>query len=51
LAYYHSHRADIDADIEADERFVAKQKAKAGRSLVEQKLTALNEKNDALPAG
>jgi uncharacterized protein (DUF433 family) len=27
LAYYHSHRAEIDADIEADERFVAEMKA------------------------
>src|SRR5437763_9678498 len=26
LAYYHSHRAAIDADIEADERFVAEMK-------------------------
>jgi uncharacterized protein (DUF433 family) len=30
LAYYHSHRAGIDADIEADERFVADMKGKAG---------------------
>jgi uncharacterized protein (DUF433 family) len=30
LAYYHSHRAEIDADIEADERFVAEMKAQAG---------------------
>src|SRR5438270_10425887 len=30
LAYYHSHRAEIDADIEADERLVAEMKAKAG---------------------
>jgi uncharacterized protein (DUF433 family) len=32
LAYYHGHRAEIDADIEADERFVADLKAKAGPS-------------------
>src|SRR5438270_1550847 len=30
LAYYHSHRVEIDADIEADERFVAEMRAKAG---------------------
>lgn len=30
LAYYDSHRAEIDADIEADERFVAEMRAKAG---------------------
>src|SRR5438128_5544924 len=41
LAYYHCHRAEIDADIEADERFVAEQKAKAGPSQVQQKLAAL----------
>ena len=23
LAYYHSHRAEIDADIDADQKFVA----------------------------
>ena len=41
LAYYHSHRAEIDADIEADERFVAEMKAKAGPSQLQQKLAAL----------
>ena len=40
LAYYHSYRAEIDADIQADERFVAEQKAKAGPSHVQQKLAA-----------
>jgi uncharacterized protein (DUF433 family) len=30
LAYYHRHRTEIDADIEADERFVADLRAKAG---------------------
>lgn len=29
LAYYHSHRAEIGADIEADEKFTAVMKAKA----------------------
>jgi uncharacterized protein (DUF433 family) len=29
LSYYHSHRAEIDADIEADERFVAELRAAA----------------------
>jgi uncharacterized protein (DUF433 family) len=32
LSYYHGHQAEIDADIEADERFVAELKAKAGLS-------------------
>jgi uncharacterized protein (DUF433 family) len=30
LAYYHSHRAQIDADIADDERFIAEQQAKTG---------------------
>jgi uncharacterized protein (DUF433 family) len=30
LAYYHSHRDEIDADIEADERYVAEMKPKSG---------------------
>ena len=38
LAYYHSHRAEIDADIEADERFVAEMKAQAGPSNLPEKL-------------
>jgi uncharacterized protein (DUF433 family) len=32
LAYYYGHRRQIDADIEEDERFVAKMEAKAGPS-------------------
>jgi uncharacterized protein (DUF433 family) len=38
LAYYHSHRAEIDADIAADEQFVAEMKAKAGPSKLQEKL-------------
>jgi uncharacterized protein (DUF433 family) len=51
LAYYHGHRSEIDADIEADERFVAAHKAKAGPSHVQQRLAALRDKNDPLPPG
>jgi hypothetical protein len=32
LAYYHGQRAEVDADIEADKRFVATMKAQAGAS-------------------
>src|SRR5437870_4725543 len=32
LAYYHGHRAEIDADIGADEVLIAEMKAKAGSS-------------------
>jgi uncharacterized protein (DUF433 family) len=51
LAYYHSHRAEIDADLEADERFVAEMKAKAGPSRLQQKLAALHAQDDPLPPG
>ena len=51
LAYYHGHRAEIDADIEADERFVAEMKAKAGSSKLQEKLAALHGKDDPLPPG
>jgi uncharacterized protein (DUF433 family) len=51
LAYYHAHRAEIDADIEADARFVAEMKAKAGPSRLQQKLAERYGKNDPLPPG
>ena len=51
LAYYHSHRVEIDADIEADERFVVEMKAKAGSSKLQEKLAALHGKDDPLPPG
>lgn len=41
LAYYHSHRAEIDADIRVDEQFVAELKAKTGTSVLQSKLAAL----------
>src|SRR5205823_10782291 len=51
LAYYHGHRAEIDADIEADERFVAEMKAKAGPSKLQEKRAARHGTNDPLPPG
>jgi uncharacterized protein (DUF433 family) len=51
LAYYHGHRAEIDADIEADERFVAEMKSKTGSSKLQEKLAALHGANDSLPPG
>src|SRR5213080_1499551 len=36
LAYYHGHRPEIDADIEADRQFVAEMKAKAGSSRLQE---------------
>jgi uncharacterized protein (DUF433 family) len=51
LAYYHSHQAEIDADIEADARFVADQQASAGPSLVQERLRGLHAQDDPLPPG
>ena len=51
LAYYYDHREQIDADIDADERFADEQQAKAGRSKLEQKLAGLHGKDDPLPPG
>jgi uncharacterized protein (DUF433 family) len=51
LAYYHSHRVEIDADIDADERFVDEMKAKAGPSKLKEKLAGLHGKDDPLPPG
>jgi uncharacterized protein (DUF433 family) len=51
LTYYHDHREQIDADIEADERFVAEQKAKGGHPKLQQKLAGLHGKDDPLPPG
>lgn len=51
LAYYHSHRIEIDADIAADEQLVAQMKAKAGPSKLQEKLAALHGKDDPLPSG
>ncbi len=45
LAYYHGHRIEIDADIEADERFVAELKAQAGPSILQEKQTARRGKD------
>lgn len=51
LAYYYSHRADIDADIEADHRFAAELQAKIGPSKLQDKLERLHAANDQVPPG
>jgi uncharacterized protein (DUF433 family) len=51
LAYYHGHRREIDADIEADEQFVEQMKAKAGPSKLQQRLADLHGTHDPLPPG
>jgi uncharacterized protein (DUF433 family) len=50
LAYYHAHRAEIDADIAADEQFVEQMKA-ATSSKLRQRLGELRAKDDPLPPG
>jgi uncharacterized protein (DUF433 family) len=51
LAYYHSHRAEVDADIIADECFAADMRAKAGPSKLQEKLAALHAKDHSLSPG
>src|SRR5689334_21029410 len=48
LAYYHGHRAEVDADIAADEALADQMKAAAGSSLVEQKRAARHAAGDPL---
>ena len=50
LAYYHAHRGEIDADIEADERFVADMRA-AHPSRLRERLAERHGKDDPLPPG
>jgi uncharacterized protein (DUF433 family) len=49
LAYYHDHRAEIDADIREADQFDA-QLAMQGPSILE-KIAARNAKNHSLPPG
>jgi uncharacterized protein (DUF433 family) len=51
LACYHSRRAEIDADIAADEAFAAQMKDAAGPSLVPQKLAARHAEGDSFSPG
>jgi uncharacterized protein (DUF433 family) len=46
LAYYYSHRTEIDADIEADHRFAAEQQAQSGPSKIQGKLEQLRAADD-----
>ena len=51
LSYYHSHRSEIDGAIDADERFVADMKAKAGPSILQEKRAARHGTDDQVPSG
>jgi len=51
LAYYFSHRAEIDDDIRAGEEFVANLRAGAGSSPLEQKLRERHAQDDSLSPG
>jgi len=48
LTYYYDLRDQIDADIAADERFVAEQKAKTSRSILQQTLAGMHGQDDPL---
>jgi uncharacterized protein (DUF433 family) len=53
LAYYYENRERIDADIEAAKRYAEEMKAKAGPSLLEQRLRQrkADAQDDSLPPG
>jgi uncharacterized protein (DUF433 family) len=51
LAYYYSHRAEIDADIEADRRFAAELQSRTGPSKLQAKLEQLHAADDQVPPG
>ena len=51
LAYYWDHRAEIDADIKADEEYVARLQAQAPPSLLQQKLALRHAQDDSVSSG
>jgi uncharacterized protein (DUF433 family) len=51
LSYYHSHRAEIESDIDADEQFANEMKAKSGPSKLKAKLAELHAQNDPISPG
>jgi uncharacterized protein (DUF433 family) len=51
LTYYHSHRAEIDADIEADQELVAALQAKTNPSKLREKRAAVHGTDDPIPPG
>jgi uncharacterized protein (DUF433 family) len=51
LAYYHAHRAEIDADIAADEQFIAEMKAKSGPVPLRQTPAQSHAPDASLPPG
>lgn len=51
LAYYHAHREEIEADIEADRRLAADWEAKAGPSLLERKQTQRHAADNSVSPG
>jgi uncharacterized protein (DUF433 family) len=51
LAYYWSHRDEIQQDIENEEKLVAELKANAGPSKLRERLAELNAADDPFPPG
>jgi uncharacterized protein (DUF433 family) len=48
LSYYYGHRAEIDADVEEDERLAAEMQSKAGASKLKAKLEQLRGADNSL---
>jgi uncharacterized protein (DUF433 family) len=48
LAYYHSHRADVDADIAADEKFIGELQSRSGPSILDRIRAARHAADDPL---
>jgi hypothetical protein len=51
LAYYHDHREEIRARMEADEEFVEEMRTKAPPSRLQQILAGRNAEHDPVPPG
>jgi uncharacterized protein (DUF433 family) len=50
LAYFYDHREEILASVTAEDRFVEDLKAKAGPSLLQEKLRRRNAPDDSVPS-
>jgi uncharacterized protein (DUF433 family) len=50
LAYYDDHRDEIQAEIAEEERFVEEMKAKAGPSLLQERLRQRNAQDNSIPS-
>jgi uncharacterized protein (DUF433 family) len=51
LAYYHDHRGEIIARIEADDAFVEEMRSNAPPSRLQQRLSECHAQDDPIPSG